>query len=67
MADHTSPNAATRAAEAAQAGTPAGADRFPTEEEAALADANRLDPSVSAHEEEMNERGAHQEGEGRLP
>jgi hypothetical protein len=67
MAQHTNPDAQTRAAEAEQARKTAGPDRPPTAEEAAAADGNTLDSSVSAHEREMNERGAHQQGEGRLP
>jgi hypothetical protein len=43
------------------------ADRMPTPEEERLAESNpQLDPDVIAHEEEMIERGAHQEGEGRI-
>ncbi len=59
--------AETRAAERAEAQQSAGADRAPTAEEEARADAVELDPDVVAHEEEMLERGAHQQGEGRLP
>ena len=67
MAEHTNPDTTTHAAEAEQAGKAAGADRPPTADESAAADGNTLDSSVSAHEREMNERGAHQQGEGRLP
>ena len=67
MAEHTKPDTVTREAEAEQARKVAGADRAPTADEAAAADANTLDPSAAAHEKEMNERGAHQQGEGRLP
>jgi hypothetical protein len=63
----TRPSAETRAAERAEAQQPAGADRAPTGDEEVRADALELDPDVVAHEEEMLERGAHQQGEGKLP
>ena len=34
---------------------------------AEVADAHELDPEVVEHEREMAERGANQQGEGRLP
>ncbi len=58
---------ATRAAERAESGVTARADRMPTPEEEELADRQPLDPDVAEHEREMLERGAHQEGEGRVP
>jgi hypothetical protein len=63
----TRPNAETRDAERDEADRRAGADREPTTEEAERADARTLDPDVAEHEREMAERGANQEGEGRLP
>jgi hypothetical protein len=63
----TRPNAETREAERDEAAVTAGADREPTEGEAAQADAREPSPDAAAHEREMNERGANQEGEGRLP
>ncbi len=42
------------------------ADRQPTPEEDATADALELDPVVAAHEKEMGRIGAEVEGEGRI-
>ena len=67
MAKHTTPNAQTRDAEAAEALKDHGAGDAATPDEAEAADGNRLDPGVASHEQEMAERGAHQQGEGRLP
>jgi hypothetical protein len=63
----TRPSSETRAAERDEAQRPAGADREATSEEAARADEWELDPDVAEHEREMIQRGAHQQGEGRLP
>ena len=54
------PNVTTRS-------TAAGADREPTPDEEQRADALELDPEVAEHEKEMMERGARQQGEGKLP
>ena len=40
---------------------------MPTGDEEAKAEENALDPEVAEHEREMLERGANQQGEGRLP
>ena len=40
---------------------------MPTPEEERQAEESELDPEVAEHEREMLERGAAQEGEGRLP
>jgi hypothetical protein len=61
------PSEATRAEERREAKRPPGADREPTPEEAEIAEALELDPAVKAKYEEMAERGAQQQGEGRLP
>jgi hypothetical protein len=62
------PSDKTRATEEEDARVPAGADEEPTpEEEAAAQRADKNDPSVAEHYEEMTERGAQQKGEGRLP
>ncbi len=63
----TRPSAETRAAEREEAEQHAGADREPTADEETRADERPLDPAVSEHEREMAERGANQQGEGRLP
>jgi hypothetical protein len=67
MSDHTRPSKATREEEANEARQTADPGRGPTAEEEAAADSNTLDPYVAAHEQEMNQRGASQRGEGRLP
>jgi hypothetical protein len=67
-ADATRPNDRTRETEREDARTQAGADREPTsDEEKAAESAGELDPKVAEHYEEMAERGANQQGEGRLP
>ena len=63
----TRPNSETRDAERDEAKQPADAGREATPEEAAKADAHELGADVAEHEREMNERGANQKGEGRLP
>jgi hypothetical protein len=63
----TRPSSETRAAERDEAKRPAGAGRDATPEEAERADDHDLGPDVAEHVREMNERGANQEGEGRLP
>jgi hypothetical protein len=63
----TRPSPQTRAAERADASRTAAADRQPTPEEEQIADSLELDPEVAKREKEMLERGAHQEGEGKLP
>ena len=68
MADApTNPSRETRDAEQEEARAPHTADRPPTGEEAELAEREPLDPDVAEHERDMTERGAHQQGEGRLP
>jgi hypothetical protein len=63
----TRPSDRTRATEDEDARTPARADREPTSDEENVADRLELDPEVTKHYEEMTERGANQEGEGRVP
>lgn len=63
----TRPSSDTREAEAREARVPGRADREPTDEEGALADEHEPDPEVAEHEREMAERGARQQGEGRIP
>ena len=62
----TRPSAETREAEHADAQAKHESDRAPTPEEEAVA-AQEVEPDVAEHEEEMLERGANQQGEGRLP
>jgi hypothetical protein len=64
--DPTDVSKQTRAEEERDARRPARADRPPTPEEERRADALEPDPDVAEHYEEMAERGANQEGEGRI-
>lgn len=59
-------SAETISAEESEAQMRTRADRPPTEEEAALADRNELDPDVAESYQEANERGANAKGEGRI-
>jgi hypothetical protein len=63
----TRPSPETRAAARDEAQTTAHADRAPTPEEERLAETHDVDRNAAEHEKEMNERGAKQKGEGRLP
>jgi hypothetical protein len=65
--EHTRPSDATRDAERDDAEVGSHADREPTKDEEERAEKIEADPEVADHEKEMAERGAHQEGEGRLP
>jgi hypothetical protein len=65
--DTTGPSRETRDAERREAEQEAGADRMPTEDEERLAEEHHTDSSVAEHEAEMLDRGAHEQGEGRLP
>jgi hypothetical protein len=67
MTEATQPSKATRDEEQRQAQHSHDAGRGPTPNEEALADGNTLGPAVAEHEEEMLDRGSHQQGEGRLP
>lgn len=64
----TRPNETTRAAEAEDAQTRAGSDGRPTpEEEKAAERAGKPSDDVSKNYEDAIERGANQQGEGRIP
>jgi hypothetical protein len=67
MDDRTKPSPETRAAEREEASAEHEADRAPTEDESAAAGDRAADPEVAKHYEEMAERGADQQGEGRIP
>lgn len=56
----------TVAEEQREANTAARADRPPTDEEAAAAEQNEVDPKVAKAFQEAGERGAHLEGEGQI-
>jgi hypothetical protein len=65
---HTRPSDTTREAERADAQVHAIPDELPTpEEENAAERAGRPSPDVEQNYEEAIERGADQQGEGRLP
>lgn len=57
---------ATVEAEEAEAQQAHTADRPPTDDEAARADAQQADPAVAEHFEEMNRIGAEVKGEGEI-
>ncbi len=57
---------ATHDADRRDAGKAHEADRMPTDEESRLAEEHELDPETGRHYEEMAERGANQQGEGRI-
>jgi hypothetical protein len=65
--DRTRPSDATRDAEREEAKREHVADRPATGDEEREAELHAPDADVSKHEREMAERGAHQDGEGRLP
>jgi hypothetical protein len=67
VTDRTRPNDQTRDAERAEAEVHSGADRMPTPDEEKVADSLDVDPEVAENYEEMAERGANQQGEGRVP
>jgi hypothetical protein len=65
VSEQTRPDAQTRAADRQTENVPHQADRAPSAaEEAAVPEA--ASPGTAEHEQEMAERGAHQEGEGRI-
>lgn len=66
-ADRERPSDATKAAERDEADTKAGADRMPTEDEERVAEEQSIDDDVREHAKDMTERGARQQGEGRIP
>lgn len=65
MAGQTKPSDVTRAEEAREAKKPHEAGPGATPEEAAAADKNDVDAKTREGYEEMVERGAHQQGEGK--
>jgi hypothetical protein len=65
--DQSRPESETREADAGSGGVAHEADRPATAEEERRADSNELDPAVAESYREANQRGAAQEGEGRVP
>ena len=64
--DHTRPDATTRQAESEAARADHAADREPTPDEERTAEGKSLDPGARRDIEEALERGARQQGEGRI-
>ncbi|HUF84828.1 MAG TPA: hypothetical protein VMQ81_09590 [Acidimicrobiia bacterium] len=64
---NTRPSRATRAAERREAKSRPAPGGEPSPAEEAAADEHELDEEVPEHYEEMTERGADQQGEGRVP
>jgi hypothetical protein len=62
----TRPSNETRAAEREDAQQTADPDREPTPEEERAAEGLEVDPDVAKNYEEAAERGANQQGEGRI-
>jgi hypothetical protein len=60
------PSEETRDADRRDAVAQHDPDRAPTPDEERRADDLELEPDVAAHEREMAERGARQQGEGRI-
>jgi hypothetical protein len=68
MAEHTTPDTATKQEEAREAKMKADAGRPPTEEEEKAAEQfEAVDPGVARAHEEAREMGARNRGEGRIP
>jgi hypothetical protein len=66
MTDQTKPNAQTREAAEADAHAEHGANETPTPEEEQAAEKNTVSPEVKENYQEATERGASQQGEGRI-
>lgn len=66
MTDRTKPTPETRAVEREEMDARHEPDREPTPDEETAAEHLEVDPEVVKHEKEMAERGANQEGEGRI-
>lgn len=62
----TRPSNETRSAEREDAQQQASPDREPTPEEEQAAEGHKVDPKVAKTYEEAAERGANQQGEGRI-
>ena len=66
MTDRTKPTPETRAAEREEMDARHAADREPTAGEEQAAEDLEVDPAAALSYEEMAERGAKQQGEGRI-
>ncbi|MDQ1438380.1 MAG: hypothetical protein QOK43_2009 [Acidimicrobiaceae bacterium] len=65
-AEHTKPTAETRQADRADAQAEHGAFEELTPEDEQAVEGRTPSPGVAEHYEEMTERGANQQGEGRI-
>lgn len=66
MTDQTKPNDATRQADRDAVNAEHGASEVLTPEDERLAEQNTVSPEVPEHYQEMTEKGANQQGEGRI-
>jgi len=67
MTEHTKPDPQTREADRAAVDAPHEAGPEPTAEEDRAAAKGDFSPDTAEHYEEATERGANQQGEGRIP
>lgn len=67
MTEHTTPDPQTREADRAAVDAPHTAGPEPTDEEEQAAEQAQVSPETPEHYEEATERGATQQGEGRIP
>ena len=66
MTEQTKPNDATRQADRDAVNVEHGASEVLTPEDERLAEKNTVSPEVPEHYKEMTEKGANQQGEGRI-
>lgn len=66
MTEQTKPNDKTRQAAEADAHAEHGAAETPTPDEERAAEKNTVSPETREHYQEATERGANQQGEGRI-
>ena len=66
MTEHTKPNEETRQADRNALEAEHAAGQEPTPEEEQAAERNAVSPETPQHYQEMTERGANQQGEGRI-
>ncbi|HVF74223.1 MAG TPA: hypothetical protein VM938_04180 [Acidimicrobiales bacterium] len=66
MTEHTKPNEETRQADRDALNAEHTAGQEPTPEEEQAAERNTVSPETPEHYQEMTERGANQQGEGRI-
>ncbi|MDQ3757309.1 MAG: hypothetical protein M3394_05635 [Actinomycetota bacterium] len=67
MTEHTKPDEQTRQADRDALDAPHSADTEPTADEERAAEQAEVSPDTPQHYQDMTDRGAEQEGEGKLP